>query len=73
MDCTIRQLAEATKLVVGFAGELVFNTKNSYGTAHKFIDVSRLKVLGWNSWIVIECYLQYIWQWLQDHQEQLRG
>lgn len=46
-DVTIRELAETVKEIVGFRGELVFDTIKPDGTPRKLLDVSRLKGLGW--------------------------
>ncbi len=47
VDLSIRELAETVKSVVGFAGDLVFNTDHPDGTPRKLLDVSRLKAMGW--------------------------
>lgn len=47
-DVTIRELAETVKEIVGFKGELVFDTSKPDGTPRKLLDVSRLKALGWH-------------------------
>ena len=47
VDVTIRELAETVKEVVGFDGELVFDTTKPDGTMRKLLDVSRMKSLGW--------------------------
>lgn len=46
-DCTIKELAETIKEVVGFEGELVWNTDKPDGTPRKLMDVSRLHKMGW--------------------------
>lgn len=48
-DITIRELAELTARVVGFDGELVFDTSKPDGTPQKLLDVSRLTSLGWQA------------------------
>jgi len=48
-DVTIRELAETVKQVVGFEGELVFDTSRPDGTPRKLMDVSRLNGIGWNA------------------------
>lgn len=48
-DLTIRELAETIAEVVGFSGELTFDTDKPDGTPRKLMDVSRLKALGWTS------------------------
>lgn len=46
-DLTIRELAELVKEVVGFQGELAFDTSKPDGTMRKLMDVSLLRQLGW--------------------------
>jgi len=73
VDCTIRELAETMKRVVGFDGKLVFDTSKLDGTPRKLMDVSRLNALGWKADITLEAGLQQTYQWFLSHQEQLRG
>jgi len=47
VDCTIRELAETMQRVVGFEGQLVFDTTKPDGTPRKLMNVDRLKSLGW--------------------------
>ncbi len=47
-DLTIRELAELVAQVVGFRGQLTFDTSKPDGTPRKLLDVSRLTALGWN-------------------------
>jgi GDP-L-fucose synthase len=46
-DVTIRELAEQVCAVMGFEGELVFDTSRPDGTPRKLLDVSRILKLGW--------------------------
>jgi GDP-L-fucose synthase len=46
-DISIRDLAILIKDMVGYAGELVFNTTKPDGTPRKLLDVSKLRSLGW--------------------------
>jgi len=46
-EITIRNLAELVAQVVGFSGELVFDTTKPDGMPQKLLDVSRLAALGW--------------------------
>ena len=48
-DVSIRELAELVREVVGFEGELVFDTSKPDGTPRKLLDVSRLHALGWRA------------------------
>ncbi|QDK77318.1 GDP-L-fucose synthase [Spirosoma sp. KCTC 42546] len=46
-DVTIKQVAELIKEIVGFEGELRWNTDKPDGTPRKLMDVSRLHNMGW--------------------------
>jgi GDP-L-fucose synthase len=46
-DVTIAELAVVIKNIVGFEGEIYFNTEMPDGTPRKLLDVSKLKDLGW--------------------------
>jgi len=48
-DLTIRELAETVKAVVGYQGEIVFDSSKPDGTPRKLLDVSRLHSLGWTA------------------------
>jgi GDP-L-fucose synthase len=48
-DLTIRELAGLIREVVGFEGELTFDTSKPDGTMRKVMDVSRLRGLGWQA------------------------
>ena len=47
-DTTIRELAQQVCAVLGFDGELVFDTSRPDGTPQKLLDVSRMQKLGWH-------------------------
>ncbi len=47
VDITIKDLALTIKEVVGFQGDIYFNTDMPDGTPRKLLDVSKLKDLGW--------------------------
>jgi GDP-L-fucose synthase len=48
-DVSIRELAQTVLNVVGFQGELSFDTSKPDGTPRKLMDVSRLTALGWQA------------------------
>jgi GDP-L-fucose synthase len=53
-DVTIRELAEAVVKVIGFDGDLSFDTSKPDGTPRKLMDVSRLHSLGWKATTELE-------------------
>jgi GDP-L-fucose synthase len=53
-DVAIGDLARIISGVVGFRGEIVFDTSKPDGTPRKLLDVSRLHALGWRARIGLE-------------------
>ena len=47
-DLSIFDLAQLVKDVVGFEGQITWNTDMPDGTPRKLLDVSRLAKMGWN-------------------------
>lgn len=48
-DVTIRELAETVMDVIGFEGEIAFDSSKPDGTPRKLLDVSRMAQLGWHA------------------------
>jgi len=48
-DVSIGDLAILVKQVVGYTGEIIFDTSKPDGTPRKLMDVSRLNELGWSA------------------------
>ena len=61
-DMTIRELAELIKDVVGFEGELVFDTSMPDGTPRKLLDSSKLFDMGWKPSIELREGLQQTYE-----------
>ncbi|WP_414445963.1 GDP-L-fucose synthase [Citrobacter europaeus] len=72
-DCTIRELSDAIAKVVGFRGEIIFDTSKPDGTPRKLLDVSRLRRLGWHHEIGLEQGLVNTYRWFLDNQQRYRG
>ena len=62
-DVTIREMAETMKQVVGFKGELTFDTTKPDGSPRKLIDVSRLSNMGWKYSVDLEEGLKKTYKW----------
>ncbi|MDZ7760802.1 MAG: NAD-dependent epimerase/dehydratase family protein [Desulfovermiculus sp.] len=63
-DISIGDLAEMTKeVVVGFTGDLVFNSSKPDGTMRKLTDVSRLHEMGWKHKTSLNSGLQRFYEW----------
>ena len=48
-DCSISDLAETIMGVVGYQGDLTYDSSKPDGTPRKWLDVSRLRDLGWQA------------------------
>jgi len=46
-EISIKQLAELVKIIIGFEGEIIWNTEKPDGTPRKLMDVSRIHKMGW--------------------------
>jgi GDP-L-fucose synthase len=60
-DVTIRELAQTVMRVVGFEGEIVFDSSKPDGTPRKLLDVSRLQSLGWRAGTTLEDGIRLSW------------
>lgn len=73
VDCTIRELVETVAKVVGFKGEIKFDTTKPDGTPRKLMNVDRLKSLGWEYSVSLDDGLALAYQWFIDNQDKFRG
>ncbi len=63
IDHTIKEIAQTIKEVVGFEGELVFDTTRPDGIYRKVMDVTRIKNLGWEPKTDIKTGLGIMYKW----------
>ncbi len=66
-DCTIRELAEMMKEVVGYSGRIAFDTSKPDGTPRKILDVSRIRALGWKHSYSLREGLQNAYHWALEN------
>ena len=62
-DISIKELAELIKNIIGFKGELYFNTEKPDGTMKKLTDVSKLNSLGWKYKMDLESGIKEMYKW----------
>lgn len=62
-DCSIKELAQMIKELVGFKGDLVFDMTKPDGTPRKLLDVSLIHSLGWRAETSLYDGLQKTIQW----------
>jgi GDP-L-fucose synthase len=62
-DQSIRELAELVSDIVGFKGNIRWDSDKPDGTPQKLLDVSRLQSLGWQPKIRLESGIRQVYQW----------
>ena len=66
-EVSIRELAETVKEVVGFDGELVFNTEMPDGTPRKLTTVDKLHGLGWKHKVSLDKGMRLAYNWFLEN------
>lgn len=61
-DVTIKELAETVKDIVGFTGNMVFDTSKPNGTPRKLMDSNRLFQTGWKPQVALKEGIQLAYQ-----------
>lgn len=62
-DITIKELAQMIAKVVGFSGEIMWNSDVPNGTLRKVLNVDKIKELGWEPKISLEEGLKKTYEW----------
>lgn len=73
VDCTIRELVETVAKVIGYEGQIVWDSTKPDGAPRKLMNVSRLADLGWKYSYSLEEGLQNSYKWFLDNLDQFRG
>lgn len=66
-EVSIKELAETVKEVVGFEGELVFNTDMPDGTPRKLTTVDKLHGLGWKHKVSLNEGIRRAYEWYMNN------
>jgi len=71
-EVTIRELAETVKRIVGFTGEIVWNSNMPDGTPRKLTSVDKLHTLGWTHKIDLEEGVKLAYDWFFENIDQAK-
>lgn len=63
VEISIKELAETIKRIVGYSGELYFNTDKPDGTMRKLTDPSKLHGLGWRHKVELAEGIERMYSW----------
>ena len=66
-DLTIRELAVLVKKIVGFEGQLVWDSSKPDGTPRKQLDTRKINHLGWQPAIGLEEGIRSTYTWYLEH------
>lgn len=67
VETSIRELAETMKEVVGFKGELVFDTTKPDGTPRRYLSVDKVNKLGWKAHTPLRVGLEKMYRWYLEN------
>lgn len=67
-DISIKELCEIISEIIGFKGELNFDTTKPNGTPRKVTDISRLKNLGWNPQTTLRKGIKRTYKWFVENE-----
>lgn len=68
-EVTVRDLAYIIGDVVGFKGNLSFDTSKPDGTPRKLLDSSKIEKIGWKSSISLKKGIQMTYDWFKANQD----
>ena len=68
-DVTIKELAATVASVVGFDGDVIWDSSKPDGTPRKLLDVSRIRALGWEPKISLRDGIASTYQWFLENEE----
>lgn len=72
VDVSIRDLAETVKDVVGYKGNIVFDSSKPDGTPRKLLDVTKLTSCGWQHTISLAEGLNLTYHWFLENESNYR-
>jgi GDP-L-fucose synthase len=72
-DCSILELAELIREVVGFKGAILLDQSKPDGTPRKLLSVAKINKLGWRASIPLKEGLSKTYHWFQANRTDLRG
>jgi len=67
VDISIKELAETIKKIVGYEGELYFDSSKPDGTMVKLTDPSKLHALGWRHTVELEEGIHRVYEWYLEN------
>jgi GDP-L-fucose synthase len=67
VDLTLRELADLVQKVVGFEGEVLWDSSKPNGMPVKLLDISRIRDTGWSPSIGLEQGIRQTYKWFLEN------
>lgn len=71
VDISVKELTEIIAEVVGFDGEIVWDTSKPNGTFRKVMNVDKIKTLGWEPKVSLYNGLQKTYTWFKENYDRI--
>jgi GDP-L-fucose synthase len=68
-DISIKELAEMISEIIGFTGQILYDTQQPDGMLRKRLDVSRLSQIGWQHRISLSTGINQTYNWYKQQKE----
>lgn len=68
IDLSIKELAQLIKSIVGYQGNIIWDSSKPDGTPRKLMDVSKMHALGWKHQIELKEGIEITYQWFLKNQ-----
>lgn len=72
-EVSIKELALLIKAVIGYEGELKFDSSKPDGTPRKLLDTSKINAAGWQPKISLKQGLELTYQWFVENYDRIKG
>lgn len=72
-EVSIKELAMLIQAIVGYEGELKFDSSKPDGTMRKLLDTSRINEAGWQSGTSLKEGLELTYKWFLENYDRIRG
>lgn len=72
-EVSIKDLALLIKAVVGYEGELKFDSSKPNGTPRKLLDTSKINAAGWQPKTSLKKGLELTYQWFVENYDRIKG
>ena len=67
LDYTIKEIANLISSIIGFNGDLEFDTSMPDGTPQKLLDIHKMTNFGWKSQINLEQGIKKTYEWYKQN------